>query len=186
MLACVLLAIMAFPMVALADENDGNNAGTQSDDPPCIEYRTHIQNIGWLSDWTCDGGMSGTTGRSLRMEALGAHVTGAGSPLSYKAHIENRGWDPVWDNDFNGKSSYIGTVGLGLRMEAVKIKLQLSYDYDIYYQVHAQNFGWMGWAKNGESAGTAGFAYRLEAIRIVLVPKGGPAPGSTANHFVQR
>ena len=35
-----------------------------------------------------------------------------------------------------------------------------------YYGVHAQNIGWMDWAKNGHSAGTAGYSYRLEAIQI--------------------
>ena len=54
-----------------------------------------------------------------------------------------------------------------------------------YYRVHAQYFGWLGWAKNGESAGTEGFAYRLEAIEIALVEKGGDAPGSTSRPFVK-
>ena len=43
--------------------------------------------------------------------------------------------------------------------------------YDIYYRVHAQSFGWLGWAMNGESSGTAGYAKRLEGIEIVLVDK---------------
>jgi uncharacterized protein YjdB len=43
----------------------------------------------------------------------------------------------------------------------------------------------MDWAKNGESAGTAGYSYRLEAIEIVLVKKGDPAPGPTANRFIE-
>ena len=58
--------------------------------------------------------------------------------------------------------------------------------YDLYYRVHAQNFGWLGWAKNGESAGTAGYSYRLEGIQIVLVPKGGNAPGSTSKHYYNK
>ncbi|MBC3890002.1 hypothetical protein GH810_17020, partial [Acetobacterium paludosum] len=37
---------------------------------------------------------------------------------------------------------------------------------------------------NGESAGTAGFAYRLEGIRIMVVPKGTAAPGSTDQAFI--
>lgn len=57
--------------------------------------------------------------------------------------------------------------------------------FDIYYQVHAQNYGWLGWAKNGESAGTEGFAYRLEAINIIMVPKGDPAPGTTEQPFAK-
>ena len=34
-----------------------------------VEYRCHVQNLGWLA-WTRDGGACGTTGKSLRMEAL--------------------------------------------------------------------------------------------------------------------
>ena len=49
---------------------------------------------------------------------------------------------------------------------------------DVYYRVHAQSYGWLGWAKNGEESGTAGFAKRLEGIQIVLVPKGGAAPAN--------
>ena len=42
----------------------------------------------------------------------------------------------------------------------------------MYYRVHAEEFGWMGWAKNGEEAGTAHYSYRLEAIEIVIVSRG--------------
>lgn len=50
-------------------------------------------------------------------------------------------------------------------------------NYDVYYRVHAENTGWLDWAKNGQSAGTAGYSYRLEAIQIKLVEKNGAAPG---------
>ena len=56
--------------------------------------------------------------------------------------------------------------------------------YDVYYRVHAQSFGWLGWAKNGAPAGTAGYAKRLEGIEIRLVPKGQAAPGSTARSYI--
>ena len=52
--------------------------------------------------------------------------------------------------------------------------------------MHAQTYGWLGWAKNGEKAGTEGLAKRLEAIQIVLVEKGGAAPGSTNNFFIKK
>ena len=48
----------------------------------------------------------------------------------------------------------------------------------MYNRAHAQMFGWMGWAKNGQQSGTAGCAYRLEAIQIVIVPKGASAPAA--------
>ena len=59
-------------------------------------------------------------------------------------------------------------------------------DYDIYYRVHAENNGWLDWAKNGESSGTAGYSYRLEAIEVKLVPKNAAAPGPTTRAFVER
>ena len=58
--------------------------------------------------------------------------------------------------------------------------------YDVYYRVHVQGFGWLGWAKNGESAGSAGYGRRLEGIQIKLVEKGGAAPGSTSGAFKQK
>ena len=56
--------------------------------------------------------------------------------------------------------------------------------YDVSYRVHAQSFGWLGWARNGAPAGTAGYAKRLEGIEIRLVPKGQAAPGSTARSYI--
>ena len=70
-------------------------------------------------------------------------------------------------------------------MEAVQIKLtgSIASSYDVYYRVHSQTFGWLDWACNGQSAGSAGYAKRIEAIQIVLVKKGGAAPGSTATPY---
>ena len=51
---------------------------------------------------------------------------------------------------------------------------------------YTHTYGWLDWAKNGESAGTEGLAKRLEAVQIVLVEKGGKAPGSTTKPFVKK
>ena len=63
-------------------------------------------------------------------------------------------------------------------MEAIKIRLtgEMKEKYHVYYRVHAQDYGWLGWAKDGEEAGTAGFSKRLEAIEIMLVKDGDEAP----------
>ena len=78
----------------------------------------------------------------------------------------------------DGKQS--GTTGEGKRLEAIKIQLTGADKdkYDIYYRVHAQSYGWLGWAKNGAPSGTAGYAKRLEGIQIVVVKKGESAPGT--------
>ncbi|WKY46893.1 S8 family serine peptidase [Eubacteriaceae bacterium ES3] len=149
-----------------------------------VTYQTHVQNEGW-QDWVADGALSGTTGKSLRLE--GIHITvddnGADLGVSYKTHVENYGW-MNWAAD----GALSGTTGQSLRLEGIQIELTgADADlYDIYYQVHAQNIGWLDWAKNGESSGTAGYGYRLEGIKIVVVPVGDPAPGATARPFIEK
>ena len=143
-----------------------------------IGYMTHVQNVG-NQEWKYNGGVSGTSGRSLRLEGIWIKLTSdLSGGVQYKTHVQNIGWQ---SDVSNGAMS--GTSGRSLRLEAIQIKLtgEVAQYYDIYYRVHAQNVGWMGWAKNGASAGTAGYSYRLEAIQIVLVAKGGAAPGSVGN-----
>ena len=67
----------------------------------------------------------------------------------------------------------------------MKIKLtgEIAEQYDVYYRVHVQTFGWLDWAKNGEEAGSEGYGKRLEAIQIKLVKKGNTAPGATSDAF---
>lgn len=52
--------------------------------------------------------------------------------------------------------------------------------------LQVQVFGWLGQAKNGESPGNEGYAKRLEAIEIRLVPKNQKALGSTKNCFYKK
>ena len=150
---------------------------------PSIQYRTHVQNIGW-QPYVANGQMAGTTGQGKRLEATTIQLANQDSTMTgsvqYQTHIQNIGWQN-WTQD-GGVS---GTSGQALRLEAIRIKLSgnIANYYDVYYRVHAQNFGWLGWASNGQAAGTAGYGYRLEALEVVLVPKGQPAPGSTANAF---
>lgn len=148
-----------------------------------IKYQTHVQNIGWQGE-KADGEMSGTTGQSLRLEAIKIQLSSSiDGGIVYKTHVQDYGWQNFVEN---GQAS--GTSGQSKRLEAIQMQLtgNAMNQYDLYYRVHAQNFGWLGWAKNGESAGTAGYSYRLEGIQIVLVPKGGNAPGSTSKHYYNK
>lgn len=146
-----------------------------------VSYRTHIQSIGWEADakdvskWKSDGAMSGTSGKSKRLEGINIVVNTADKNeevelgVQYTTHCQSYGWLP-WSA--NGEMN--GTEGEAKRLEAIKIQLT-EFDaqyYDIYYRVHAQTYGWLGWAKNGEPAGTAGYGKRLEGIQIVVVTKG--------------
>ena len=134
-----------------------------------FNYQVHIQNIGWTGP-VYNGGIAGTTGQSLRMEAFVIHLTNDYEGMvEYCAHVQNIGW-----MDWKETGEVAGTTNQSLRLEAVRIKLIGRYagKYDIYYRAHVQDGGWLGWAKNGEPAGTEGAGLRMEALQIQLVPKG--------------
>ena len=148
-----------------------------------VAYRTHVQSYGWQA-WKYNGQMSGTSGEAKRLEGINIELRNkdCSGDIVYTTHVQSYGWQgklsdqSTWKK--NGEMS--GTSGEAKRLEAICINLtgDMSKKYDIYYRVHAQSYGWLGWAKNGAPAGTAGYGKRLEGIQIVLVPKGGAAPGN--------
>nr|WP_288555899.1 GH25 family lysozyme [uncultured Mediterraneibacter sp.] len=143
-----------------------------------IVYKSHVQTYGW-QDWAANGALSGTTGLSKRVESLQIGVRSeTDGGISFRAHVQGNGWTD-WNNQNYGS---VGTVGQSKRLEAIQLKLtgDLEQKYDVYYRVHCQTYGWLDWAKNGEVAGTSGYAKRIESIQIQLVKKGGAAPGATA------
>ncbi len=89
--------------------------------PACrVTYQVDGQNEGWSQGDKTDGATAGTTGRNQRLEAFkvkvtdtdGQAITGLG--ISYTAHVQNQGW-------MDEKSD--GTTGLGLRIEAVQVRV---------------------------------------------------------------
>ena len=50
----------------------------------------------------------------------------------------------------------------------------------MWYRVHSQTYGWFGWAKDGEPAGTAGQSKRVEALEVRVLPKGDEPAGYEA------
>jgi len=157
-----------------------------------ITYSTYVQNIGKMSAVN-NGNMGGTVGQGLRVEALKINLinnTGISGNIVYQTQIQDIGWQLPRTTSSTGLSDQVslgdisGTEGQSRRLETLKIKLtgNLANSYDIYYRVHVQDIGWMGWAKNGGTAieaGTVGLSLRIEAMQIYLVPKTGVAPGNT-------
>lgn len=151
---------------------------------PSVLATPHVAERGWLSE-TAGDRQVGTVGQRLSLQALRLRLTDntIGGDISYQSHLSETGWESRWATGSRNEQS--GTTGQNRPIEAVRIRLtgEISNRYDVYYRVHSQEFGWLGWARNGEDAGTQGYAYRVEAMQVVLVPKGGSAPGSTANAF---
>ncbi len=157
----------------------GSTSGRFNKKPASVSVQAHVSDIGWQGYTT---GIAGTTGKSKAIEALNFQVSNSpGGSIQCSAHVQDLGW-----RDYT--SGMAGTTGRSKRLEAVKIKLTgaLAEQYDVYYRVHVQDFGWLGWAKNGESAGSEGYGKRAEAIEVRLVAKGSTAPGSTTNAFKKK
>lgn len=133
-----------------------------------VVYATHVQDFGW-QDKVTDGKISGTEGKSKRLESITIESGIAGVGIEYTTHVQDIGWQ-----DYVADGKKAGTEGRCLRLEGIKIRLtgDEASKYDVYYRVHAENFGWLGWASNDAPAGTAGYSYRLEGIEIKIVEKG--------------
>ena len=132
-----------------------------------IEYKSHVQDIGW-QDYVKDGMSSGTSGRSLRVEAINLKTYNLpeGVKLRYQTHVQDIGWQG-WKNE----GEVAGTSGESKRVEGIKIKLENTDNYSVTYRAHVQDYGWQDWVNDGETAGTTGEAKRVEAIEIKIVDR---------------
>lgn len=155
-------------------------------DPVNVYYSTQIENIGW-QDEVSNKTVSGTEGKGLRLEGIKIHTDNPNLQINYETHIQNVGWESDAGIGLKSDGAMSGTEGQGLRLEGIRISLAgvEADNYNVFYQVHAQNLGWLGWNCNGGEAGTAGFSYRLEGIRIMVLSKNEKAPVNIQIPFVQ-
>lgn len=167
------------------DENSVNVA-----DRNLISGSAHVQDYGWMAAKK-NGYQIGVTGESKRMEAFRISIgSGYGDlGIRYASFVEDKGWQNYVTGGQNGNAGQVsGTTGQNRAVQAVKIELTgtQAKNYDIYYRAHVQDYGWLGWAKNGAAAGTTGYEKRMEALQIAVVPKGSAAPGSTSNVYKEK
>ena len=113
-------------------------------------YQAHVQEIGWQDDKTNDE-IAGTTGQSLRLEAL----TISYPNVKFRGHIENLGW-----TGWRESGEVMGTIGKSLRLEAIEIQSD-----KLEFSVHVQDIGWTNYGRNCV-LGTTGQSKRIEAIKI--------------------
>ncbi|MDD2371562.1 MAG: mannosyl-glycoprotein endo-beta-N-acetylglucosamidase, partial [Firmicutes bacterium] len=142
-----------------------------------INYRSYI-NYKWLP-WTGDGSIAGEEGRMMSAFQMDLISNGTDDNIKYRGFITGSGWE-AWKDETN----YVGAGSK--KIEAFNIALEgtIANNFDIYYSVKVANLGWLGWAKNGENAGTSGYGYQIEQIKVVMVVKDGAAPGSTTGAYI--
>lgn len=138
-----------------------------------LNYRSYVQDLGLL-DWVHDGEVSGTTGASLRLEALMIDTEALRKVRGYSklqidalAHIQNVG-DVTFENVT--KNTPIGTIGEDKRLEGLELQVKgLPKNKKLKFQVHEQDKGWTSVATAdsiGAFRGSVGESRRIEAVRI--------------------
>jgi uncharacterized protein YjdB len=181
-------------------------ASVKIGDRPDADVCTGGKVIGsrWLSNYTyCSArgdGLIGDpgSGRALEMLVAAPWMAGyssswAGEPpadqgysadywFNSEGYVQGRGWEGLKRKD---DVYYLGSVGENRRLEAFRIDDGgvLAPYYDVWYRAYSPQRGWLGWAKNGENAGSTGFGHAIEAVQIWVLPKGkhlGSASGNAA------
>ena len=142
-----------------------------------LKYRAYGQKYGWQTFITASSSpkvfssVAGTE-EDLRMETIQMQLKGVNGEVRYRAYCDKLAWTD-WATTKNTKT-YAGTKGQSRRVEMIQLqaKGEIATLYDIYYQAYSWKFGWLGWAGNNQKAGSAGYASKLCAFRVQLVPKG--------------
>jgi hypothetical protein len=151
---------------------------------PSVKYTTSVQGKGYKQGWKKDGAISGYPGKGRYVKYFKANLTGTRpeGALTYRVNTVYAGKGQGWSTDWRqGWVSYGSEAGNDKnRIETIEIKLtgEMKKYYNVYYRVYAKGYGWMGWAKNGKSAGTEHMNRRIEAIQVTLVKKKAKAPAA--------
>lgn len=99
----------------------------------------------------------------------------ASNGISYSVRNAKKDWSS-WAS--NGSKLELEPSAQCIRFQLLS---GLAENFDVYYRVYIKNCGWMGWAKNGQTAGITGInsKLRIVAYQMKVVLKGAKAPGST-------
>lgn len=151
----------------IEDEEIKSQTVEQKQEELSVEYRAHVQDMGW-QDYVTAGTQVGTTGQNKKIEALNIRLVNNNSniKIKYTSYIEDNGWQGIVAD-----GEQTGTTGKNLKMEAIRIWLEGTDEYSVAYRTHIQDFGWLDWEYDGEIAGNLGDNKKIEAVEIKIVPK---------------
>ncbi len=108
--------------------------------------------------------------------AMKSAASACGYTMSGTAHVQDYGDTEAVFDEMEGVLT-LGTRGQSKRVERITVNFTNDSLTDVSgnlltggleYRVHVQDIGWMDWVSQGQSAGTAGQAKRLEGLEIVL------------------
>lgn len=86
-----------------------------------VSYTAFVQGTGWQAEQS-NGGVAGTTGKALRMEAIKMRLTGSLAQkysITYAVYVEGKGWTA-----YSKDNAMAGTTGQSRKITALSIYLQ--------------------------------------------------------------
>lgn len=127
-----------------------------------VKYQSHIQNVGWVG-FRKNGEKSGSTGNSLRLEAIKILLENAPSNYSieYETNLKGIGWSG-WKKD--GELS--GTTGISKEVNGIRVKL-VSDNPNVNYSVYTEN-AWQQVSDEGLESGNSGTMDGISGIYFKL------------------
>lgn len=146
-----------------------------------VSYHVNRVSGGWTS-YKKSGATAGTVSWKAGIKQVGVKVKSDLSGSIKVSVLKRKGGWTAYGTD------KVGSTAKSKQAQAVKIKLTgaLAKSYNVYYRVYASDYHWLGWAKNGQAAGTKGHKYSMGALQVKLVLKGDGAPGSTSKHYTTK
>ncbi|MGN0368137.1 MAG: cellulase family glycosylhydrolase [Wujia sp.] len=148
-----------------------------------VSYRTFVQKKGWKAT-VKNAKASGAVNTGKKIAAIRIKVSGNSNlGIRYKTKMVAGKWQP-----YKTGNAISGTAKNTKAMELIRIELtgKDKAKYDVYYRVHVKGKGWLGWAKNGKTAGSSGKNKGIDGINIAIQKKGKKAPGKTTGAYVKK
>lgn len=126
-------------------------------------YKEGYKFVGWYTDSDFKDAISQIPANSSKEYVLYAKWEKENAEIICQAHIQNYGWmNSCTDGEV------IGTTGLGLRLEAFKLKTDKNKNLSIRYTSYVQDDGWQDIVKDGEISGTVGCGKKIQAVMLSL------------------
>lgn len=133
-------------------------------DNPILYYSSH--NVDGWQNYYGSGEVSGTTGQRKQIDQIKIKIDNTDQDISYQTYTKDLDWSSVIKND-----EVSGELEKGIEAIKIDISDELKKEYNIYYRVHIQTYGWLSWTSNGKEAGSTDLGKKIEAFQIKLLKK---------------
>lgn len=154
-----------------------------------INFQTGIINIGY-SPISENGEYSGSLDSFLATLSINLQNTDIKGDICYTTYYKYVGWeadDNVSNWKKNGEISGIEDFSNYLGGIRVAFTGELANNYDIYYRISDNIYGWHDWVKNGEKTGCYNYG-EINRIQLDARPKGSIEPWKqyyTNKYFIE-